>query len=106
MDNRIVVKGRFRKGESGNPAGRPKGAKGKRNQIPEELTADALAKLAALVAEGDTQAVRMVLDRVIPTLRAVTPENSLDGKLIAAKLAELETFEARIAALEEASAND
>ena len=51
-------------------------------------------------------AVRMVVDRHWPALRAVTPENSLDGKLIAAKLAELETFEARIAKLEEASAND
>ncbi|WP_368231039.1 MULTISPECIES: DUF5681 domain-containing protein [Aeromonas] len=100
MNNRIVVKGRFRKGESGNPAGRPKGAKGKRNQIPEELTADALAKLAALVAEGDTQAVRMVLDRVIPTLRAVTPVGSLDAELIQMKIKELGEFEARLAALE------
>ncbi|BDA16587.1 hypothetical protein KAM345_005010 [Aeromonas caviae] len=96
----MVVKGRFRKGESGNPAGRPKGAKGKRNQIPEELTADALAKLAALVAEGDTQAVRMVLDRVIPTLRAVTPLGSLDAQLLTLKIKELGEFEARLAALE------
>lgn len=103
MDNRIVVKGRFRKGESGNPAGRPKGAKGKRNQIPEELTADALAKLAALVAEGDTQAVRMVLDRVIPTLRAVTAAGSLDAQLLQLKIRELSEFEQRLQALEDSA---
>ncbi|AXB10535.2 hypothetical protein C0708_20415 [Aeromonas caviae] len=67
------------------------------------MTADALAKLAALVAEGDTQAIRMVLDRVIPTLRAVTAAGSLDAELIQMKIKELGEFEARLAALEEAS---
>lgn len=82
------------------------GAGRKRVALPLKLRTLALDKLTALVEQGDVGAVKMVIDRHWPQLRAITPENSLDGKLIAAKLAELETFEARIAALEEASAND
>ena len=90
----------YRKGQSGNPAGRPKGAKGKRAQIPPEVTADALKRLAEAVAGGDVQAIRLVLDRTIPALKAVTPESSLDGELMALKIRELAEFEQRLAAIE------
>ena len=90
----------FRKGQSGNPAGRPRGAKGKRLQLPPDLTTEAIAALAEAVAAGDVQAIRLVLDRTIPALKAVTPESSLDGELMALKIRELAEFEQRLAAIE------
>lgn len=92
--------GRFSPGQSGNPTGRPRGAKGKRLQLPAELTSDAIAALAEAVAGGDVQAIRLVLDRTIPALKAVTPESSLDGELMALKIRELAEFEQRLAAIE------
>ena len=63
----------WRKGESGNPTGRPRGAVDKRAKIT-----DGMLAAAGLVAEqvlakallGDMQAARLLLDRVLPTVRA------------------------------------
>ena len=92
--------GRFSPGKSANPTGRPRGAKGKRLQLPPDLTTEAIAALAEAVAAGDVQAIRLVLDRTIPALKAVTVADSLDGQLLALKIKELGEFEQRLSAIE------
>ena len=64
----------FQKGQSGNPAGRPKGSKDKRTELRELLTPHAPAlidKAIEMALDGDTAAMKMCLDRIIPAMRAV-----------------------------------
>jgi hypothetical protein len=65
--------GRFRKGWSGNPAGRPRGTRNKAieaAQILLEGEAEALTRRAVERAlEGDAAALRLCLDRIIPPRR-------------------------------------
>ena len=64
---------KFKQGQSGNPAGRPKGSI---NRQLAELRA-AAEKVLPLVVEkalaGDTDAQRLILDRALPRMKAVTP---------------------------------
>ena len=64
---------RFQKGQSGNPAGKPKGARHKTTLLAERLmAADAENIVAAVVTaarNGDMTAARIVLDRIAPTRR-------------------------------------
>ena len=76
----------WKPGQSGNPAGRPKGA-GKiaemRASIAEHVPA-ILEQLTQQALEGDVQAARVLLDRAVPVLRAVeqvTPLTLPDGTL-------------------------
>ena len=61
---------RFRKGQSGNPSGRPRGARNKTTLAVEALLdgeAEALTRKAIERAlEGDTTALRLCLDRLLP----------------------------------------
>jgi hypothetical protein len=66
----------FEKGQSGNPAGKPKGAKDKRTELRELLRPHAPAlveKAVELALSGDLTALKLCLDRVMPPLKA-TPE--------------------------------
>ena len=60
----------FQTGESGNPAGRPRGARGKATVLAESMfegEAEAIIRAAIELAKsGDTAAVRLCLDRVAP----------------------------------------
>jgi hypothetical protein len=64
-------KGQFRKGTSGNPAGRPRGSRNKTTLMMEQLLEDhgeeLLQKEIALAREGDRYARRFCLDRLFPT---------------------------------------
>lgn len=73
----------FTKGQSGNPRGRPKGAKGKR-QIAERVLLEKLE-----VAEGDRKVQRTTLELILLTLR----NKSFEGSNRAFK--ELEKFAAK-----------
>jgi hypothetical protein len=65
--------GRWQPGQSGNPSGRPPGSGevAKLRASIAEKVPEILAKLTELAAAGDVQAARLVLDRVLPTVKPV-----------------------------------
>ena len=60
----------FKKGQSGNPAGKPKGALNRTTRAAQALLdgeAEALSRKAIeLALQGDTMALRLCLERIIP----------------------------------------
>ena len=66
-------RGRFQPGQSGNPAGRPKGARHKTTLLAEKLMQDdakAIVEAVLTAAKGgDMTAARIVLDRIAPARR-------------------------------------
>jgi hypothetical protein len=72
----------FQPGESGNPAGKPKGTRHKATQAAMVLLggeAEALTRKAVeLALEGDVTALRLCLDRIVPSLKSATPMVKLD----------------------------
>jgi len=65
--------GRFQPGQSGNPAGKPRGARHKTTLLAEKLMqddAEAVVKAVVDAAKGgDMTAARIVLDRIAPARR-------------------------------------
>ncbi len=90
----------FSKDHQPTKNGRPKGSRNKRSQFGDAMTATALKQLQAAVDDGESWAVQLVLNKTHPSLKPVTPVNSLDGELLQAKIKELSEFEERLAALE------
>ena len=65
---------RFAKGQSGNPAGRPIGSKNKCAQFRELLEDDLPALVSVLrekALEGDMNAMRLLLERLVPKVQVV-----------------------------------
>lgn len=64
--------GRFKKGQSGNPTGKPKGAKDKRTELRalfEPHRAKLIKKAVAMALAGDTTALRICIDRLVAPVR-------------------------------------
>src|SRR5262245_53796264 len=62
---------RFEPGQSGNPAGRPAGARNKKTIAVEEMLAEeteaAVKKILRMAEEGDPTAMRLCMERMSPT---------------------------------------
>lgn len=76
-----VATGRFRAGQSGNPSGKPKGARHRTTILAERLmqndARDVVQAVIAAAKNGDMVAARIVLDRVLPARRGRTLRLSL-----------------------------
>lgn len=86
----------FKKGESGNPAGRPKGSRNKTTLAIQELLdgeADIITRKAIeLAKEGDMTAIKLVIDRIVPT-RKDAP--------VTFELGDITTMQGLVAAMDE-----
>ena len=72
---------RFKKGQSGNRAGRPKGIKDRRvkyRELLEHHTPALVDKAVKLALGGDTAALRLCLERVIPAIKTKDEPIKLD----------------------------
>jgi len=69
-NSRSKTKGQFKKGSSGNPTGRPAGSRNKSTVACEELLEGQAEKLTQkaveMALEGNIQAIRLCLERIIP----------------------------------------
>jgi hypothetical protein len=87
---RLTIMARFKKGESGNKNGRPKGALNKSTLAAQELMAGELEgitrKCIEMALEGDLTAIKLILDRSVPTMKPIDQTVSipaLSGTLVA-----------------------
>lgn len=84
-ENTGKIQGKFKPGQSGNPAGKPKGTKNKITQaamILLEGEAEALTRKAInLALEGDVTALRLCLERIAPSLKSTAPLLNLEDEL-------------------------
>ncbi|MFI4957369.1 MAG: DUF5681 domain-containing protein [Gammaproteobacteria bacterium] len=85
----------FKKGESGNVAGRPKGILNKRTQLAklfEPHASDLIAKAIELALAGDVQALKLCLDKLIPKAEHFPIEIDLPAQLDLTNLYDLKSM--------------
>lgn len=73
MDTKKPKRGRWKPGESGNPKGRPAGTSiaGKLRDSISEHVPEIIAQLVSRAKQGDTQAARLLLERIIPPMKPI-----------------------------------
>jgi hypothetical protein len=72
--------GQWKEGQSGNPKGRPRGSgviAELRRSIAEHVPG-IIAKQVELAQAGDTTAARLLLERVLPPVKAMEPASAFD----------------------------
>jgi hypothetical protein len=63
----------FIPGQSGNPAGRPKGSVNRQLAMLREAADQVIPALIARARAGDIEAAKLILDRGVPKLKPVSP---------------------------------
>ncbi|WP_298220743.1 DUF5681 domain-containing protein [Halothiobacillus sp.] len=69
LDSQVKSKGRWKKGESGNPGGRPSLGKTELRQQIDQGAPEVLKIVMQAALDGDMAACRMILDRTVPPLK-------------------------------------
>ena len=91
----------FSKDHQPAKAGRKLGSRNKRSQFSDRMTADAIKKLDEALEQSEQWAIECILKRTHPTLKPITPNESLDADYLRAKIFELSEMEQRLKTLEE-----
>ena len=78
--------GRFPAGTSGNPSGRPKSERAALRQSLADGAADVVKAVLLAARCGDMQAAKIVLDRLLPPLKATAQSVNLDLSAAASPL--------------------
>jgi len=70
----------WKKGQSGNPAGRPKGSINKYTILARELMTERgpliVQKVIDMAMDGDVHCLKMCIDRILPVHKAVDPNRA------------------------------
>lgn len=82
VDGRKTMPHLFKPGQSGNPAGRPKGSVNKYTQLARELLSSRGEEIVQVVIDkalkGDVHCLKMCMDRIVPQQKAVEIKHTKD----------------------------
>lgn len=84
--------GKFQKGKSGNPFGRPSGIRNKASLLAEKLFENDIEEICRQVIEqakkGNIQAIKIILDRILPPKREALISIDLPAMKVGADILE------------------